>query len=247
MLKKQSIFSFSGIFVVFQKEFASYFNTPIGYIFLSVFVAFMTFCFFSLGLFWGQGVASMDSFFQFIRISYIFFVAAITMRLWSEEKKSGTIEVLLTFSFRDSEVIIGKFLSAVVFLALGLLGTFFIPFTIMLFGEPDLSLIIGGYVGALLLGAAYISLGLWISWLTKDQIVSFMVSLVVFFILFVMGYPPFLRIVGSTMTPFFEFLSTSSHFDALSKGILDIRDIIYFISFTSLMLFLNYRSIQKSR
>jgi len=233
--------------VVFKREFANYFNTPIGYIFLGAFIILMNFLFFFVGKFWDRNIASLQQFFEMVRICYIFFIPAVTMRLWAEERKSGTVEMLLTLSLKESEVIIGKFLSSFAFVGVALAGTFFVPIFIWFFGDPDLSLILGGYLGAWLLGAAYISVGLLISWLTKDQIVAFLVSMVAVFTLFIMGYSAFLQLVGMTLAPMFEFLSPSGHYESLAKGVFDTRDIIYFTSFVALMLYFNYRGMQKKR
>lgn len=236
----------SGITAIFLREFLNYFNTPIGYIFLGVFVLLTNFLFFFINNFWSIGIASMDSFFNWIRITYIFFIPAITMRLWSEEKKSGTIEVLFTLPVNDTSAILAKFLSAVAFLAVSLAATIMVPLTLIYAADPDLVLILGGYFGSLLLGASYIALGLYISWLTSDQIVSFLASLIACLFLFLLGYQPVLQFFGPFKS-ILAYLSVSWHFDSLSKGLLDTRDLIYFASFIFLFLYLNKRGIEKWR
>ena len=244
--QKIVFFSWSNARVVFRREFQNYFNTPIGYVSLLIFVLILNFLLFSISRFWEAGQATMDSLFTMLRMTYIFFVPAITMRLWAEERRSGTIELLFTLPIRNIEAIVGKYLSALSFLAIGLSTTFFFPLTLEVLSDPDWSLVIGGYFGAFFLGASYIAMGLYISWLTQDQIVAFLTTLSACFVLFMMGYQPFLQLMGS-LSPIFAFLSASWHFDSLARGLLDSRNILYFFSFTGLFLYLNKRSIENRR
>ncbi len=244
--QKNSMVSCSNIMVVFRRELMNYFNTPIGHVSLIIFSLVLNFMVFYLGRFWDMQKATLDSLFSFMRITFIFFIPAVTMRIWAEERRSGTIELLFTLPFSTIEIIIGKYLSAVTFLLIGLSTTLIFPITLSILSSPDWSLIIGGYLGALLLGASYIALGLYISWLTQDQIIAFLVSLVACFILFIMGYQPFLQLMG-VLSPLFAFLSASWHFDSLARGLFDTRDVIYFISFSTFLLYLNYRDIENRR
>lgn len=230
---------------VFRREFANYFNTPIGYIFLAVFIILMNFLFFYIIRFWDTG-RSIRGFFDWLRIAYLFFIPAITMRLWAEEKKSGTVELLFTLPIRDEEAILGKFFSAAAFLGVALAATLFLPVTVWIAADPDWMVIIGGYLGAFLLGASYISLGLYISWLTHDQIVAFMLTMAACFFLFLLGYEPVLQFFGP-LKEILAFFSVSWHFDSIYRGLLDTRDIIYFLSFIFLFLYLNKRSIENRR
>ena len=232
--------------IVFRREFQNYFNTAIGYVSLFIFSLVLNFLFFNIRRFWDAGQASTDGLFIMMRITFIFFIPAITMRLWAEEKKSGTVELLFTLPLKDNEIIAGKFLSAVSFLLVGLSTTLFFPLTLGILAEPDWAVVIGGYLGALLLGSAYIALGLYISWLTQDQIVAFLATLTACFMFFIMGYQPFLELLGP-FSPIFAFLSASWHFDALSRGLFDTRDILYFLMFIFLFLYLNKRSIESKR
>ena len=238
--------SWKNIKTILKREFLNYFNTPIGYVSLFIFSLILNFLFFNLSKFWDGGRATLDGFFSMLRITYIFFIPAITMRLWSEEKKSGTVEVLFTLPIKTFEIILGKYLSASLFLFVALGTTLLLPFTLGILSEPDLFLIVGGYKGAFLLGMAYIAMGLYISWLTQDQIIAFLITLVICFLFFIMGYPPFLQLMGD-LSPIFAFLSVSWHFDSLSRGLLDSRDILYFALFILLFLYLNYRSIENRR
>jgi len=238
--------SWQNIRAVYTREINNYFNTPIGYVFLLIFSLFINFLFLYLPNFWDVNSASMENFFSWMRIVYLFLIPAITMRLWSEEKKSGTLEVLFTLPLQTAETILAKYLSALSFLGFALSSTIFIPISLGTISSPDWMLIFGGYLGLILLGAAYIALGLFISWLTQDQIIAFLVSLAAFFVFFIMGYPPFLQFMGF-LSPLAAFASASWHFDSLARGMLDTRDIMYFISFTGLFLYLNYYSIENKK
>lgn len=238
-------FQKSNFKAIFNREFNHYFNTPIGYIFLITFVLLINFLFFYISRFWETG-RNIRGFFDLLRIVYLFFIPAITMRLWSEEKRSGTVELLFTMPLRTQEIILGKFFSALGFLSIGLFSTIMVPFTVWFSGSPDWMIIIGGYIGAFLLGAAYIAIGIFISWLTNDQISAFMISFLVFLFFFLLGYPYVLQFMG----PFKEiaaFLSVSWHYDSLVRGLLDTRDILFFAMVVALFLYLNWRSIQVRR
>lgn len=235
--------SLQNIKVIFLREIKNYFNTPIGYIILFAFSLISNFFLFEIFKFWDRGI-SINTLFEIVRGAYVFFIPAITMRLWAEEKRSGTIEMLLTMPFSTSDLIIGKFLSALGFLSIVLLLTITIPLNVIMNATPDWWVIITGYIGMLMLGGAYIALGLFISWLTKDQIVAFLVSLLICLVVWLMGYQPVLKFLGPFKS-IFAFLSISWHFDSLARGLLDTRDMIYFLSVTLLFLYFNKRSIQK--
>jgi ABC-2 type transport system permease protein len=238
--------SWKNVGTIFLREINNYFNTAIGYVFLVIFSLFMNFLFLYLPGFWEVNTASMENYFSWLRIVYLFFIPAITMRLWSDEKKTGTIEVLFTLPYSTLEVVLGKYLSAAGFLAFALMSTIFIPISIGTIGSPDWMLILGGYIGAFLLGASYIALGLFISWFTQDQIIAFLVTIAVCFVLFIMGYPTFLQFMGN-LGPVLAFFSVSWHFDSLSRGMLDTRDIFFFTSFIALLLYLNVFIIERKK
>ena len=229
---------------IFKKEHYSYYNTPIGYIFSAFFLLLISFLFF-FGLggnsFWDLKIASMEQYFLWIPILFIIFIPAITMRLWAEEERSGTIEVLLTLPIRDHEAVLGKFLSAWSFLIITIMGSIFVPITVWALGDLDLGLVVSGYLGTILLGGAYISMGIFISALTKDQITAFILTLLACLLTFLMGYQPILQFFGKFkfMGDFLSSISLSKHFESFRMGIFDPRDIVYFLTFIALMLFLN--------
>ncbi|MDH4261420.1 MAG: ABC transporter permease subunit [Spirochaetia bacterium] len=238
--------SWQNVKSIYTREINNYFNTAIGYVFLLIFSLFINFLFLYLPNFWDVNSISMENFFSWMRIVYLFLIPAITMRLWSEEKKTGTIEVLLTLPYQTLETILGKYLSALSFLGFALGSTIFIPIFLGTIGSPDWMLIAGGYIGLILLGASYIALGLLISWYTQDQIIALLITIAVCFLFFIMGYPPFLQFMGF-LSPIISFISVSWHFDSLARGMLDTRDIIFFISFILLFLYLNYHSIENKK
>jgi ABC-2 type transport system permease protein len=235
---------------IFLKELRTYFNTPIGYIFSAFFLLLISFLFFyGLGgnSFWDLKIASVEQYFSWIPLLYIIFIPAITMRIWSEEEKSGTIEVLLTLPLRDYNIVIGKFLSAWAFLGISILCTLLAPLTVKLLGDLDIGLVFSGYIGTLLLGGAYISVGILISSLGRDQISAFIITLLICFLLFLMGYEPILKFFGNYLAGYISFLSLSIHFESFRMGVLDPRDIFFFLSFISLMLTLNVFVLRSKR
>lgn len=235
---------------IFKKELSSYFNTPIGYIFSAFFLLLISFLFFyGLGgnSFWDLKIASVEQFFSWIPILYIIFIPAITMRIWSEEEKSGTIEVLLTLPIKDYEIVIGKFLSAWAFLTLSILCTLLAPITVKFLGDLDFGLVFSGYVGTILLGGAYISVGIFISAFGKDQISAFIITLLVSFIFFLMGYEPILKFFSNFISGYISFLSLSIHFESFRMGVFDPRDVIFYLSFIALMLSLNVFLLRSKR
>ncbi len=165
------------------------------------------------------------------------------MRSWAEEKKTNTIEFLLTLPIRDGEVVAAKFLSSFLFLGLILALSLTLPVTVGRLGDLDAGVAAAGYVGALLLGGMYLSIGLLVSSFTENQIVAFLVSLSVMFGLFIIGSNNVLSFLSGPIAAVLQFLSTATHFNSVSRGIFDTRDIIYYLSFTALFLYLNVQSI----
>jgi len=225
------------ILVLTGKEFKGYFKTPIAYIYLFVFLLVNSWLFFQ-GLFLDNH-AEMRSFFALIPWLFLFLIPSITMRLWSEEKRLSTFEMLLTLPVSESELILGKFLSACLFLALSLALTFNIPLTLSYLGKPDMGPIVGGYIGALLMGGAFISIGLFASAITSNQIIAFILGIAISFFFLVIGQNTFLYNLTAPFAYFFQKLSISAHFKSISRGIIDPGDIIYYFSIILFFLYLN--------
>lgn len=230
------------IYIIFKKELANYFNSAIAYIFMAVFLLVSSWLFFQG--FFVANQASMRSYFFYLPWIFLFLTPAITMRLISEEKKSGTIELLLTLPVKDWEVILAKFFSALVFLAVMLILSLPIPIIIFRLGVAvDLGPIVGGYLGSLLVGAAFLALGLFISTLNKNQIISFVLALAAGFFIFILGVDFVLMSLPGFLAKILSFLSLGSHFENIAKGVIDSRDLIYYSSFIYLFLYLSEKAL----
>jgi ABC-2 type transport system permease protein len=233
------------ILVIAGKEFRAYFSSVIAYIFITLFLAVSGWLF--MQSFFLLGQASLRPFFSFLPYQFLIFVPAVTMRLWAEEKKLGTIELLMTFPVRDSEVVLGKFLAAIGFLGVALFLSFPLALTAAYAGDPDWGAIFGGYLGALLLGASYLAIGLFISSLTENQIVAFLIAAVACFGLLIVGHDFVLFRVPAFMVGFLSYLSLGTHFESIGRGVLDTRDLVYYLSLIGFFLFLNVRSVESRK
>jgi len=235
----------STILPIFKREFRSYFRSPIAYIFISAFLIVSGWFFYQT--FFVLDYASMRNYFDILPWLFLIFVPMITMRLWAEERKLGTMEVLMTLPVRDHEAVLGKYLASLAFLAIALLLTVPIPITAMLLGDPDVGSMVAGYIGALFMGAAYLAMGIFVSSLTQNQIVAAIVGWVVCFILFFIGNDLVLFSAPKVLVPLFEYLGLGNHFDSIGRGVLDSRDMIYYLSVIVFFLFLNVRVIESRK
>jgi ABC-2 type transport system permease protein len=196
--------------------------------------------------FFFYGNADMREFFSVLPITLaLIFIPAISMRLWSEEKKLGTIELLLTLPMRSSDIVIGKFFASFVFYLIALAGTLVIPIVLVFLGKPDFGPIVGGYFGAILLGAFFLALGIFISGFFKDQIVSLIITSLSCGILALIGwqYVPMVidGWIGGLGDFLYNYVGITRHFNDIERGVIDIRSIVYFLSFTALFLTLNIK------
>jgi ABC-2 type transport system permease protein len=220
--------------VVLRREFGAYFATPIALVFLLIFL-FTTGAFtFYLGAFFESGQATLDVFFNFHPWLYLFLMSALSMRLWAEERRTGSIELLLSLPVPLWAAIMGKFLAAWGFAALALGLTFPMWITVNYLGDPDNGVILAGYMGSLLMAGGYLAIGCCISATTRNQVIAFIVSVVVSFLFTVAGLPIVIDFVSGwapveivNTIASFSFLT---HFDAIIQGVIDIRDIIFFTS-----------------
>lgn len=229
------------VLAIFKKEFKSFFISPIAYVFITVYLVVTNFLFFQGFFIINQ--ADMRGYFGLLPWIFLFFVPAITMRTWAEEKKAKTLELLQTWPVSDVQVVLGKFFASFCFLAIAILLSVTIPITVFLLGSPDPGPILGGYLGALLMGAAYLAIGLWISSLTENQIVAFIIGVVATFILFIIGNPFVTLVAPSALVPVLSFLGLGNHFESIERGVVDSRDIIYYLSVIGFFLFLNVQSL----
>jgi ABC-2 type transport system permease protein len=233
----------STTFAIARREFKAYFNSPVAYFVITVFLVMVGILFFIP--FFTQNRVSMRDFFGLVPFLLIFFAPAITMRLISEERRSGTLEMLITMPVRDADVILGKFLAAVGLFLVALLLTLPYAFTVSSFGDLDWGPVVGGYLGLVLLGAATLAMGLLASSWTENQIVAFVVSLLL--IMFFTMVDKFGVFMPASMIPFVEFLSLSTHFANAARGVVDSRDVLYFLSLTAVALFLSFRALEARR
>jgi gliding motility-associated transport system permease protein len=235
----------SDIIAIARREFRGYFDSPIAYVFMTVFLVLSGWLFYK-GFFISNH-ASIRMFFSILPWMFLFFVPAVTMRLWSEEKKLGTMELLMTLPLRDIDVVIGKFVAAFLFLTSTVVLSFPLVISISKLGNPDPGPIIGGYLGTILMGGAYLSIGMFASSLTENQITSFILGVVLCFALFIIGENFVLMAVPYNLIPILKFLGLGSHFESIGRGVIDSRDILYYASMMIFFLFLNIRSLESRK
>lgn len=235
----------STVWTLARKEFRSYFQSPIAYIFISIFLVLSMYLFFRSFFFVSQ--ATLRDYFALVPIIFLIFAPAVTMRMWAEEKKMGTVELLLTWPIKDWEAVVAKFLAAFFFLGTAILLTLPLCFTVMGLGNPDNGALVGGYVGCLLLGGAYLAIGLWASSLSQNQIVAFILTASICFGLYIMGDPVVLSSLPQALQTFFANLSMSAHFESIGRGVIDSRDVLYYLSVIAFFLFMNIRSIESRK
>ncbi|BAN50283.1 ABC transporter permease subunit [Metapseudomonas resinovorans] len=220
--------------VIFKRELASYFATPLAYVFIVIFLVLSGVFTFYLGGFYESGQASLVAFFNFHPWLYLFLVPAIAMRLWAEERKSGSIELLMTLPITRFEAVTGKFLAAWAFAGLALLLTFPMVLTVNYLGEPDNGAIITGYIGSWLLAGAFLAIGSCMSALAKNQVIAFILAVSVCFLFIVSGFPLVLDAFSGWAPQWLldavASLSFLTRFDAISKGVIDLRDLLYFVT-----------------
>ena len=219
--------------IIAKKEMKSYLNSPASYIVLFVFLIISSWFFASPLFLINQAV--MDSLFNIIPIVFVFFIPAITMNLISREKDNGTIECLTTFPLTDQEIVIGKFISSLVLIGIGLLVSMIHFLTIVILGENvDFGASICGYLGLFLMGAAYSAIGIFSSTLSSNQIIAFIIALLIIFFLFILQFILFFLPQG--MGAFFQYISSDHHFSNMARGIIDSRNLIYFGSIIAVFL-----------
>lgn len=227
-----------------KREFRSYFSSALGYIVIGMFLLLVGVLFFFVFNFLERNEVTLQYLFESVAWLSWAIAPAIAMRTFAEESRTGTIEMLITQPVRDWEVILGKYLGAVGLFAVALLATFVYPMAVSKMGELDWGPVLGGYLGLLLGGAAYVSFGVMVSSYTKDQITAFFVAFVVGLLFFVLNYIG--PALGSAAT-FIVYLSPRYHFDSIARGVVDIRNIIYFLSVISVCLLATARSLDSRR
>jgi len=230
-----------------RKEIRQVFLSPIAYAFLIVFCFFVTFLFFRTFFLVKQ--TTMGQFFGYFPMAFAIVIPGLTMRTWAEERKQGTLEFLLTAPIETWQIVIGKFLGGLALVAVCLLLTLLTPWTVSQFGDLDPGPVWGGYLGALLMGGTFIAVGMFFSAFTQDQIVSFLASVSVLLCLVLLGESFFREEFGpgSRFAALARVVSPSTHFESLGRGVVDFRDVFYFVGMTALFLYGNARVIDLRR
>ena len=219
--------------IIFKRELAGYFATPLAYVFIVIFLVMNGIFTFDLGGFYVRGQADLMPFFSFHPWLYLFMIPAIAMGLWADERKTGTIELLMTLPITRADAVLGKFLAAWVFAGIALLLTFPMIITVNYLGEPDNGAIFTGYFGSWLLAGSYLAIGSCMSALAKNQVIAFILAVSACFLFIVSGFPMVLDALSwapQWLLDAVASLSFLTRFDAISKGVIDLRDLLYFIS-----------------
>lgn len=228
--------------VVARRELGGYFATPVAVVFIVIFLALQGVLTFNLGNFFDRNQADLAPFFNFVPWVFLLLVPALTMRLWAEERRLGTIELLLTLPITQWQAVLGKFLAAWAFCAVALLLTFPFIITVNFLGKPDNAVIASGYLGALLVAGAFLSVGAALSAATKNQVIAFVLAVAVCFLFAVASYPlvtDFLSKNAPSMADVVRRLSVTERFQSFTRGVIALRDLTYFASFIGFWLFVN--------
>jgi len=237
--------------IVAKREFAAYFATPLAGVFLTIFVALTGAFAFYIGGFFDRGEANLYSFFAYHPWLYLLLVPAVAMRLWAEERKSGTIELLMTLPISPAEAILGKFAAAWAFIGLALVLTFPIWITVNILGDPDNGIILASYLGSFLMGGAFLAIGSFISAMTKNQVIAFILAATICF-LFVMSGMELVQNTLRTWAPgfvaeAFSAMSFLSHFEEITRGVVSMKSIVFFLSLIAFALFANAIAVDQKK
>lgn len=231
------------IWFIMKREFNGYFATPVAYVFIIIFLLLTGFSTFYVGNFFERGEADLYPFFSLHPWLYILLIPAISMRLWAEERKSGSIELLMTLPVSVFEAVLGKFLAAWAFTGLALLLNFPLWLTVNYLGSPDNGVIVASFLGSLLMAGGFLAIGSCISAITKNQVIAFVISLVISLVFVLAGFGIVIDFFAGwappTLVDAISSFSFLTHFDAISKGVIDLRDMLYFISLIAIWLFAN--------
>jgi ABC-2 type transport system permease protein len=233
----------SGIMPVFRRELTSYFVTPVAYVFILIFLVISNAFAFYFGSLYERGQADLLPFFAYHPYLFLFLVPALSMRLWAEERKSGSIELLMTLPIEPWQAVVGKFLAAWAFTALAIALTFPIWITVNYLGDPDNGSILAAYVGSALMAGGYLAVGSCISAMTKNQVVAFILAVVACLALLLAGFPLVLDVFSGwaprALIDAIASLSFLTHYESISKGVIDLRDIVYFLLLIGACLYAN--------
>jgi len=224
---------------VFKREIKSYFQSPVAYVFMVVFLVLTGFLTFMVTRYYERQAADLQPFFFWLPWVFLLLVPAATMGLWAEERRTGTIELLLTMPITMFQAIMGKFLAAWCFIAISIVCTFPIVITTAYLGNPDMGAVIAGYVGAFLLAGAYVSVGMLTSSMTKSQVISFVLALVLCLLFVLAGWDPITGVFSKWAPRLAELVASFSfmtHFESIQRGVIDLRDVLYYVSVMAFMI-----------
>jgi ABC-2 type transport system permease protein len=240
----------SAIFTIFKREFFGYFRSPVAYVFLAVFLVAAVGLPWFIGGFFDSNQASLARFFDFLPWVFLFLIPAVGMRLWSEEKRSGTWELLFTLPISVSHAVVGKFLAGWAFISLALVLTVTMPITVAYLGSPDWGPVFTGYVGAILMAGAYLGICSLASAFTKNQVIAFVISLVLCLVLVLLGWSVFNELLLAISLPVgvvdalanFSFIT---HFDSMAKGLIRVADLVFFLALVAFCLSVNILVLER--
>jgi ABC-2 type transport system permease protein len=230
-----------------RKELSATFGSPMALLFIGAFLVVTLFAFFWVEAFFARNIADVRPLFHWMPVLILFLVAALTMRQWSEEQRAGTLEVLLTLPVRRAHLVLGKFLAVMALVALALGLTLFLPITVSILGDLDWGPVVGGYVAALLMASAYAAIGLFVSSRTDNQIVSLIATVFVGGIFYLLGTTGVTGLVGDAIGEILRAMGTGSRFESIERGVIDLRDLVYYLSQTVIFLALNVASLDAKR
>lgn len=241
----------SKVFTICKRELNGYFATPIAYVFIVIFLLLSGVFTFYFGNFFTRGQADLVPFFQFHPWVYMIFMPALTMRLWAEERRSGTIELLLTLPITTREAVLGKFLAAWVFSGIALALTFPIWLSVNYLGQPDNGIIFAGYVGSFIMAGGFLAIGSCVSAITKNQVIAFIITIILCLIVNLSGFPmvtdQLQGWVHGVILDTIRGFSFITNFDSMSKGLIDVRSIVFFASLIMFWLFANVVIIESKK
>ena len=239
------------IWIVSRRELSAYFTSPLAYIFIVIFLALSGGLTFFFGAWLDRGQADLQVFFIYHPYLYLFLIPAVGMRLWAEERKTGTIEFLLTLPVTTGEIVLGKFLAAWVFAGIALALTFPMWLTVDFLGDPDHGVVLASYIGSLLMAGAYLAIGSCMSAITRNQVIAFVVSITVCFLFTVSGAPIvldfFAAFAPQIVIDWVASFSFLRHFEAIANGVIDLRDLVYFLSIMAFWLFANVLVVESKK
>jgi ABC-2 type transport system permease protein len=237
----------NAVLIVARKELRSLFQSPVALLFLGVFQLVTLFAFFGVSRFFARNIADIRPLFEWLPVLLVFLVSAVTMRQWAEERKLGTLEVLMTLPVQTRDLVLGKFLAATTLVGIALVMTLPLPLMVSSLGELDWGPVVGGYLGAMLLGALYVSIGLCVSARTDNQVVSLMLTLLIGGALYLVGTDSVTALFGNQWAEALRSIGTGARFESIERGVVDLRDLVYYGGMTAFFLVLNHAFLETDR